>query len=508
MASYAMATGLYNRKTQIAEATSKKRLIIFIDDIQNYVATQLTSDLRSITLRTLIETLLQNIQHVIIVATCRLEDEVQVQAKLNWLFDQLTIVNVPSFNANKSNLQSSQIITEFQRQGPVQIDDWDGTLGSLVLGLSTKKSQYLALVEADVPSATVLRAMKLLTEAGTINPTEQRVRAVCAGVFGEREIQENEKTWRTAVNRLTSLQFITADDDALEEALVIRKDTYFEKVVTDYLLSHRDLIRLREVLVELKDTDALSGLGFALLRLKRCEEAVATYDQALAFDPSKAVTWNNKAAAHGLQKQYNEELEAAEQAVTIDPLLAAAWGNKAAALQELGHPEKALVAYDQALTLDSKLEMVWFDKGRAHFTLKQYKDALIANNHALAINPTLAAAWDNKGKAHWLLEQYKDALSAFNQAVKYAPQNAAFWRNKGKAHSALGQYKEALVAFTHVLILDPMDASTWKDEGNTLENLGHYREAVDALDQALALDPELSDVQSSRVAILRALGRE
>jgi tetratricopeptide (TPR) repeat protein len=459
-------------KAPIAEATSKKRLIIFIDDIQNYVATQLTSDLRSATLRTLIETLLQDVQYVIIVATCRLEDEVRVQAQLNWLLDRLTIIKVPSFNANKSDLQSSQIITEFQRQGPVQTDDWDGTLGSLVLGLSTKNSQYLAVVEADAPAAIVLRAMKLLTEAGTINHTEQRVRAVCAGVFGEREIQENEKTWRTTVNHLISLQFITVDDDALEEALVIRKDTYFEKVVTDYQPSHRDLIRLCSLLVELKDIDALSDLGFTLMRLGRYEEAVAAYDQALAFDPNKAVTWTNKAVAHGLLEQYKEELQAAEQAVAIDPTLAAAWADKAVALKELGQPEEALAAYDQALTL----------------------------------NPTLAAAWDDKGKAHWLLDQYKEALSAFNQAVKYAPQNAAFWRTKGKAHSALGQYEEALVAFTQVLILDPMDASAWKEEGNTLENLGNYKDAVDAFNQALILDPKLTDVWPNIGASLVEVG--
>src|SRR5260370_42358085 len=107
-------------------------------------------------------------------------------------------------------------------------------------------------------------------------------------------MQENEKTWRTAVNHIRSLKFITVDDDALEEALVIRKDTYFEKVVSVYQPSHRDLIRLCSLLVELRDIDALSDLGFTLMRLERYEEAVATCDKDLAFDKNKAVTCTNK----------------------------------------------------------------------------------------------------------------------------------------------------------------------------------------------------------------------
>src|SRR5207245_2806130 len=119
-----------------------------------------------------------------------------------------------------------------QRQDAVHTEEWDGTLGSLVLGLSEKNSQYLSLLETYASAATVLRAMKLLTKARVTKHTERRIRSVCADVFGEKEVAENEKIWREAIKHLESLQFIRTEDDGVESIVVIRKDTYFEQVIT------------------------------------------------------------------------------------------------------------------------------------------------------------------------------------------------------------------------------------------------------------------------------------
>src|SRR5205085_2846607 len=125
----------------------------FIDDLQDYTFAQtrdttsqfLIADPRTMMLRTLVETLLQAAQCVIIVSTCRTENQLQTQTALGWLSVQLVEVSIPSFSANAQEAKAAQIIAEFQKQGHIHIEDWDGTLGSLVLGLSTKNSQYLAL---------------------------------------------------------------------------------------------------------------------------------------------------------------------------------------------------------------------------------------------------------------------------------------------------------------------------------------------------------------------------
>src|SRR5258708_31985594 len=74
--------------TLVSEASSQENVVIFIDDLQDYISPLFTHDHRSIALRTLIETLLQDVQRMVIVATCRLEDKAHVQAEMDWLLDQ------------------------------------------------------------------------------------------------------------------------------------------------------------------------------------------------------------------------------------------------------------------------------------------------------------------------------------------------------------------------------------------------------------------------------------
>ncbi|MBO0792763.1 MAG: hypothetical protein J2P36_17700 [Ktedonobacteraceae bacterium] len=107
---------------------------------------------RSQELRNLIDRLLQQVPQLVIVATCRSEYCDRVRAALGKVLAKLQELHVPSFSTNQGSTQVRQIITAFQnvaQHEPEQlhIEDWDGTLGSLVLGLSTKRDQYLALPE-------------------------------------------------------------------------------------------------------------------------------------------------------------------------------------------------------------------------------------------------------------------------------------------------------------------------------------------------------------------------
>jgi hypothetical protein len=126
------------------------------------------------------------------------------------------------------------VIESFSAAGASHIDEWDGTLGSLVLGLGDKRSQYLAHRER-LP-AMILRAMKLLVAAVTHAHTVERLRAMCIGVFGITEFPAHAASWRSAVRRLVDEQFVTEEHSAETDSreLRIRKDSYFEQVITNY----------------------------------------------------------------------------------------------------------------------------------------------------------------------------------------------------------------------------------------------------------------------------------
>lgn len=487
--------------TLVSEASTKRNVVLFIDDLQDYISPEHTHDHRSIVLRTLIETLLQNVQYVAIVATCRVEDKADVQAELDWLLDQLAIVNVPSFNANKEDPQSLQAITEFQKRGTVLIDDWDGTLGSLVLGLSRKNSLYYALKKSQTGAAAVLRSMKLLRKGWTFNHTERRVRAVCAGVFGEKGILERENIWRSVVDTLQTQQFITVDTNATEKMLVIRKDTYFEKVVTDYTCPYQDLKRLREVLSEIEDAEALAELGIAFIAMKYYEEALVSFDQALLFRPDDVQSLLNKGVIFSQLERYHEALAIYNQATVTDHKDALGLNlNKGSVLLHLSLDEEALKAYEQALAnfnqappslySESILVSIWSGIGQSLHKLDRYGESLTAFDAALEIDPKNDAVWYHKG--HTLLDQgrYADALAAFKEAISIDSTKASSWCGIGQTLMELGQYQVALDAYNKALEIDPKHDYSLANRSAALFHLKRFNEMLDACEEGLEIYPQ------------------
>ena len=124
-------------------------LVVFIDDLQEYVPAEgydadgrgFISDNRVATLQAFLHTM-QTTEHLVMVATCRSEDETRVGERLRWLFDQLKVIMLPSVRVEATDPELVNIIDLFRQHGAIDVGDWDGTLGSLVLGLSKKQSQY------------------------------------------------------------------------------------------------------------------------------------------------------------------------------------------------------------------------------------------------------------------------------------------------------------------------------------------------------------------------------
>jgi tetratricopeptide (TPR) repeat protein len=91
--------------------------------------------------------------------------------------------------------------------------------------------------------------------------------------------------------------------------------------------------------------------GIRLRDLKRYEEGLAAFEQAIRLDPNNALAYSNKGFALNELKRYQEALAACEQAIRLDPNFAAAYSNKGYALHGLNRKEEAQQAYEKARQL-------------------------------------------------------------------------------------------------------------------------------------------------------------
>src|SRR5260221_210168 len=116
--------------------------------------------------------------------------------------------------------------------------------------------------------------------------------------------------------------------------------------------------------------------GTSLKRLKRYEEAITAYDQAIRLDPNNAVTYYHKANCFQSLKRYEEALTAYDQAIRLNPNDARAYYDKGNSLNDLQRYEEALTVYDQAIRLDPNHALAYYDKGDCLRRLKRYEEAL------------------------------------------------------------------------------------------------------------------------------------
>ncbi len=245
--------------------------------------------------------------------------------------------------------------------------------------------------------------------------------------------------------------------------------------------------------------------GNTLRGLKRSQEALAAYEQAIRLDPSYALAYYNKGNALRDLLHYQEALAAYEQAIHLNPNYALAYYNKGNALYDLERYQEALAAFEQAIHLDPNFAAAYNNKGTALSALKRYQEALAAYEQAIHLNPNYAGVHYNKGNALYDLKRYQEALAAYEQAIHLDPNFAAAYNGKGNALRNLLYYQEALAAFEQAIHLNPNYAGVHYNKGNALRDLERYQEALAAYEQAIHLNPNYALAYHNKGRSLEAL---
>ncbi|HEU4781886.1 MAG TPA: tetratricopeptide repeat protein, partial [Ktedonobacterales bacterium] len=157
--------------------------------------------------------------------------------------------------------------------------------------------------------------------------------------------------------------------------------------------------------------------GVALSRLKRHEEALAAYDQALTFEPMNPLVWNNKASTLCKDcKRYDEALSVCDEALAHGVSIAGIWAIKGDALHALGRDSEARAAFETVLTFPTDDFLSWASTGSALDGLGRFDDALAAFETALTFHTDSADTWREKAEVLRALGREDEARDAEQQA--------------------------------------------------------------------------------------------
>lgn len=245
------------------------------------------------------------------------------------------------------------------------------------------------------------------------------------------------------------------------------------------------------------NADSYYDYGWTLRKLKRNEEALTAFEQAIQYDTKDDIEYTLDIYR---QKGYTlEALKRYEEALTIYE-----------EVMQLKKAEEANAKYHHYSDYYGDL----CDQGDALIGLDRYEGALAILEQAvqLALNSTSSydrkrtRALSNKGYVLYLLDRYEEALVICERVFQLAPKDAYPYQLKGDILDELDRYEEALAFFEKAVDLDPRDAYTCRRKGELLYKLKRYEEALVTCEQAIQLnssDPYTYETKSSILIALR-----
>jgi tetratricopeptide (TPR) repeat protein len=193
--------------------------------------------------------------------------------------------------------------------------------------------------------------------------------------------------------------------------------------------------------------DALMLLGHVLRALKRDDEALTRFEQALAIDSNHIDALGSRGDMLLARGRAEEALQAFNRILSLAPGHADARANRSAAFAALGRYEEALADCDAVLSYAPANAMAYYNRANALSSLGRYVESLVAYDRVLALFPQHVLAWINRGNALSALKRHADAVASFEKALALRPDYADAYFNKSLALIASGDYARGFAAY-------------------------------------------------------------
>jgi predicted O-linked N-acetylglucosamine transferase (SPINDLY family) len=282
--------------------------------------------------------------------------------------------------------------------------------------------------------------------------------------------------------------------DLLSEALSLHRDGAFAEAAERYAAVLR---------IDPNNPDAHYYLATLACQAGRFDEGVDYLRKSLASEPDQARGHILLGRALGALGRHEEALASFDRAIAAAAAeTAKAQGYRADLLGELGRHAEAVEAYDRALAVSGRSMANWFDRGVALAALSRFEAALESFDRAIELEPDYAPAIVCRAKVLADLHRDAEAAAGLEQALKLAPDDARVWLVRGQALAQMRRSDEAAAAFGKALELDPGLHEAWLGRAELFGAEGRLDDAVAAYSRALQLRPDLAEAYLGRGNVL------
>ncbi|WP_413175455.1 tetratricopeptide repeat protein [Anabaena azotica] len=206
-------------------------------------------------------------------------------------------------------------------------------------------------------------------------------------------------------------------------------------------------------------------------------------------------------------EKYEEAITSYDKAIAIKPDYHEAWYNWGFSLENLQKYKEAIASYNKAIAIKPDDHEVWINRGNSLAKLQEYRKAIASYDKAIAIKPDYHEAWYNRGFFLQNLQKYEEAIASYDKAIAIKPDSHEAWNNRGNCLDELEKYEEAIASFDKAIAIKPDCHKAWNNRGNYLANLQKYEEALKCYEKAISIQPDYQPTINNRNKLLNQLGR-
>ncbi len=218
--------------------------------------------------------------------------------------------------------------------------------------------------------------------------------------------------------------------------------------------------RLEEAIAHYEQAIALSpdlagahwNLGKVYHKHGDIEAAIACFQRTSELNPQLVGADFHFNLANRLftQGKRDEAIESYEKALAIKPDWAEAYGNIGSARSQQGDLDAAIINYQQAVALKPELEVLHFNLGNSFLQQNKYEEAITNYQNTLKIKPDWPEVHANLGSCFSMQGRLEEALTSYQEALRLKPDWAEVYCRMGhiqkqdKPLEAIAHFEKAI----------------------------------------------------------------
>lgn len=221
---------------------------------------------------------------------------------------------------------------------------------------------------------------------------------------------------------------------------------------------------------------------------KDFENALKHYNEAVQHDPTDITFYNNIAAVHFEQKDYEKCIKECEKGIEVGRENRADFKLISKAFSRIGNAYKKMENWKAAKTYYEK-SLSEYRTPDVKTLLSEVEKKIKEEERRLYLNPAVAEEEKEKGNEYFKKGEYSTAIKHYTEAINRNPDDPKLYSNRAACYTKLAAFDLGLKDCETCVKLDDKFIKGWIRKGKILQGMQQPSKALSAYQKAMELDP-------------------